>query len=147
MLKKEVRFRPIILLLLVFAIPNIIFLLVKAQSYYYTSDDFRDSALILKKEGIRIIFNIKEIEKLGQKDALDFIGTELARVIKSSKAGEYQSKSCSKTECVYTIYGTEANRIHQVVKPLLKKYPIGSGYIYLLYDLKNLKEQVKNDLY
>ena len=145
--KKEFKYRRAILLLIVFAIPNVIFLLVKAQAYYYDSDDFRNSALIVKKEGIRVVFNVKEIEKLNQKDAFDNIAAELTRVLKSSKAGEFQSKVCNETECIYTLFGTEADRLNQIIKPVLKKYPANSGYLYMLYDLKNMKEQVKNDLY
>jgi hypothetical protein len=147
MLNKDFRFRPVILLLIVFAIPNVIFFLVKAQAYYYASDDFRNSALIQKKEGIRVVFNIGEIEKLQQKDAMENIESELIRIMKNSKAGEFQSKVCDQTECIFTFYGTEANRLHQVIKPVLKKYPVNSGYLYMLYDLTNSKEQVKNELY
>lgn len=147
MSKNEFRFRPIILMLLLFAVPNIIFLLVKAQAYYYASDDFNNSALILKKEGIRVVFNIQAIEELNQKDALENIAEELARVIKRSKAGEFQNKKCDEIECIYTIFGTESGRMHQLIKPVLRKYPASSGYVYLVYDLKNMREQVKNDLY
>jgi len=148
MLKKdEFRFRPVILLLVVFAVPNVIFLLVKGMSYYYASDSFRNESLIVKKEGIRIVFHIKEIEKLGGKDSLDKITNEIKEVLTYSKSGEFQSKLCDETDCIYTIYGTEANRLHQVLKTVLRKYPADSGYVYMLYNLKNTREQVKDDLY
>ncbi|MDH4261836.1 MAG: hypothetical protein OEV78_02190 [Spirochaetia bacterium] len=147
MLKKELRFRPVILLLIVLAVPNIIFFLVKAMSHYYVSDDFLNSALILKREGIKVVFNIAELEKFNQKDNLKNIEDELTQILKRSKSGEFQSKSCNETECIYTLYGTEADRMHQLIKPVLRKYPEKSGYIYKIYDLKNYKDQVKGDLY
>ena len=147
MVRKKNNFRPVILLLTVFAVPNIIFLLVKAMSYYYVTDDFRNSGLILKKEAIKVVFNINELEKLQQKDVLNHVTSELTRIMKQSKAGEFQSKDCNETECIYTIYGTEADRLHQLIKPFLKTFPVNSGYIYKIYDLRNMRDQIKKNLY
>lgn len=141
------KIRPVVFLIVLFLVPNLIFAFVFVLSRYFGSDDFNNDVLILKREGIIIVLNKKEMEKESGQSSMTTIEHDLKQMLKDSKSGELTQKKCDDVECSFTILGTEADRLQQVLSPVLKKLPLTAGYLKMIYDLNKASKQVKADLY
>jgi len=145
--KQEARIRPVFFLVILFLIPNLLFLLIYAMSYYFSTDSFNNEYLVLKKEGIIVVLDAGEAARHHDKNPEKFIAHELTRILTNARAGELQTSKCDEKVCKFTIYGAEADRLRQIITPFLKQYPRGSGYVNMIYNLRTSNELVKIDLY
>lgn len=141
------RIKPVVFLIVLFLVPNLIFAFVFVLSRYFGSEEFNNDVMIEKKEGVIIVLNKNEMAKQPEESNMANIEKDLRRILKESKSGELTQNTCNEKECSFTILGMEADRLHQVVNPVLKKLPLSAGHSIMIYDLSKADKQEITDLY
>lgn len=61
------------------------------------------------------------------RDALIELENELARVIEDASAGEFDGDLLGEGECILYMYGTDADRLFNLIDPLLRTSALARG--------------------
>jgi hypothetical protein len=143
---KDSKIKPVVFLIVLFAIPNIIFLITFGMGKITGTKWMTEKHAIIKTEAILINFDLKKLAD--HKDiSLDIFEQDIKKRLETSKAGEFGKKICKDEKCTFSVLGMQTDRLYQIIRPLLKTMPLDAGYLEFVHDLKKPHERIKKDFY